>query len=62
MRNEVPGRPEGVEARIRSLRAELLAVPDTDAHPGRTGCDDPGCVHAATLYSGGTDIPEVRDS
>jgi len=62
MRNELPGKTGGVEARIRSLRAELLAVPDTDADPVCADCGNAVCAHAATLFSGGTDIPQVRDS
>lgn len=62
MRNELPGRTTGVEARIRSLRAELLAVPDADADPVCADCGDAVCTHPGTLFSGGTDIPQVRDS
>jgi hypothetical protein len=62
MRNELQGKIPGVEDRIRSLRAELLAVPDADADPVCTDCGDTVCTHAGTLFSGGTDIPQVRDS
>ncbi|MEU6445612.1 hypothetical protein [Streptomyces sp. NPDC046979] len=57
MLNEPPGNP--VEARIRTLRTELLAVADTT--PPCTDCEDTACTHAVTLFSGGTDIPQVRD-
>ncbi|MET8582381.1 hypothetical protein ABZX39_16040 [Streptomyces collinus] len=46
---------------MRALRTELLVGPDNDAEPACADCGDAVCAHAATLFSGGTDIPQVRD-
>ncbi|MFE2280105.1 hypothetical protein ACFXAE_23310 [Streptomyces sp. NPDC059454] len=48
MRNESPEEPT-VEARIRSLGAELFPLPDAEACED---CGDAPCTHAVTLYSG----------
>ncbi|MFF0225299.1 hypothetical protein [Streptomyces sp. NPDC004629] len=61
MRNESPqehGNTTGVDARIRSLRAEL--APLVGAGPDCADCGGGPCVHAATLYSGGTDVDRLH--
>lgn len=64
MRNESPptlDTPTEVVRRIRSLTSDQLALLGAGSDP-EWRCPDCGsadCVRTATLYSGGTDVPQL---
>ncbi len=57
MRNESPEEPT-VEARMRSLGAELFPPPAAEVCED---CGDAPCTHAVTLYSGASDPSPLHE-